>query len=45
MKKRIGNGYIQKQNEAVEICEMCKYRKQYVEQRNKEKILKNEEKQ
>ena len=24
-------GYVQKQNEAVEICKMCKYRKQYLE--------------
>ena len=31
----IGSGYIQKQNETVEICKMCKYRKQYIEQRNK----------
>ncbi len=26
-------GYIQKQNEAAEICKMCKYRKQYLERR------------
>ncbi len=31
----IGSGYIQKQNESVEICKQCKYRKQYIEQRNK----------
>ena len=35
IKKHIGSGYIQKQNEAVEICKQCKYRKQYIEQRNK----------
>ena len=29
-------GYIQKQNEAVEICKMCKYRKQYFERNVKE---------
>ena len=30
-----GSGYIQKQNEVVEICKMCKYRKMYIEQRDK----------
>ncbi len=25
-------GYIQKQNEAAEICKMCKYRKKYIEE-------------
>ena len=25
-------GYIQKQNEAVEICKKCKYRKKYIEE-------------
>ena len=30
-------GYIQKQNEAMEICKMCKYRKQYFEKKVEEK--------
>ena len=30
-------GYIQKQNEAGEICKMCKYRKQYFEKKVEEK--------
>ena len=29
-------GYIQKQNEAVKICKMCKYKKQYFERNAKE---------
>ena len=32
-------GYIQKQNEAEEICKMCKYRKRYKELTEKESIL------
>ena len=29
-------GYIQRQNEAVEICKMCKYRKQYLKRNAEE---------
>ena len=32
-------GYVQKQNEAVEICKMCKYRKNYKELTKKSEIL------
>ena len=32
-KEAYWKGYIQKQNEAMEICQMCKYRKQYFEKK------------
>lgn len=32
-------GYLQKQSEAVEICKMCKYRKNYKELTKKSEIL------
>lgn len=32
-------GYVQKQNEAVEICKLCKYRKNYKELTKKSDIL------
>ena len=32
-------GYIKKQNESIEICKICKYRKKYKELQQKESIL------
>lgn len=32
-------GYIEKQNEAAEICKICKYRKRYKELEQKSEIL------
>ena len=38
-KQEYWRGYIEKQNEAVEICKICKYRKRYKELEQKESIL------